>query len=188
MSLNSKEQLLKYKSPIFFETGTFLGGGTRAALETGFDKVITIELQEYLYIQCLQSLDEEIKSGKVEIHLGNSKDLISELINNVDERITFWLDAHIDGGNYIQGVTPNINPCPLYDELIAIKNHKRNDHIILIDDLRIIGSSDRNGYGWGTFTHLDTIKSLILNINPNYEFSFEDGVEQNDILVAKIPE
>lgn len=187
MSLKSNDQLLKYISPVFFETGTFLGGGVKAALESGFQKVITVELQEYLYSQCVTTLDEEIKQGRVEIHLGNSKELLPTLIKDVDERITFWLDAHIDGGNYVPGVTPNINPCPLYDELMSIKEHRRNDHIIMIDDLRIIGNSERNGYGWGSNTNLETIKSLILDINPDYEFTFEDGVEPNDILVAKIP-
>jgi len=195
MSFANDTKLQEYLSPVFFETGTFLGEGTKKALSSGFEKVITIELQEYLYNQCVngdlsgenKDLVEEIKSGRVDIHLGDSKDLMWRLIENIDERITFWLDAHIDGGNYIQEVTPDIPMCPLYEELRIIKKHKRNDHIILIDDIRIMGNFEKSGHGWGTYVSLDMIKDLIIDINPNYVFKFEDGVEPDDILVAYLP-
>lgn len=194
MSFKNEINLKKYLSKYFFETGTYLGGGTKTALKNGFEKVITIELQERLYNQCINGdpngngndLVNEIKSGQVEIYLGDTRDIMWNIIEKIDDRITFWLDSHIDGGNYIPNVTPNLPPCPLYDELMIIKKHKRNDHIILIDDLRIIGNKERSGYGWGSSTNLEIIKSLILDINPNYIFRYEDGVEPNDILVAFI--
>ncbi len=194
MGFKNQNQLEKYISPIFFETGTFLGGGTKCAIQSGFTKVITVELQEYLYEQCIkgdptgckEDLVEEIESGIVDIHLGDTREIMWELIENIEDRITFWLDAHIDGGNY-RSTTPNVAPCPLYDELDIIKKHKRKDHIILIDDLRIMGDKTKSGYGWGSGIDLESIKETILEINPQYVFRYEEGYTDNDILVAFVP-
>ena len=40
--------LLKYKNPIFFETGTYLGDSVDLALKVGFSKIISVEIEEYL--------------------------------------------------------------------------------------------------------------------------------------------
>jgi hypothetical protein len=196
MGFKNDIKLQQYISPIFFETGTFLGGGVRTALRNGFSKVITIELQQYLYDQCVngdptdrgEDLVKEIAEGKVDIHLGDTRTIMWDLIKDIDDRITFWLDAHVDGGNYRQGQTPNVKPCPLYDEIQIIKNHKRKDHIILIDDLRIMGNDYSSGYGWGYDTNINSIKKMISEINPDYKFRYEDGEIPNDILVAYIEE
>lgn len=194
MGFKNDSDIRQYVSPIFFETGTFLGGGAKVALKNGFNKVITCELQEYLYNQCVngdtsgngEDLVDEIREGKVSIYLGDTREIMWDLIKDIDDRITFWLDAHVDGGNYIEGLTPAVNPCPLYDEIQIIKKHKRKDHIILIDDLRIIGNNSSSGYGWGYGINIDDIKNMILDINPSYKFRYEDGHIENDILVAYI--
>jgi hypothetical protein len=194
MSFSKELDLAKYSSPVFFETGTFLGGGTKLALKCGFQKVITIELQEYLYNQCIngdtsgngEDLVKEISEGKVEIHLGDSRELMWKLIEPIQEKITFWLDSHIDGGNNRPGITPNVGACPLYEEIETIAKHPRKDHTIMIDDLRIIGSDHSSGYGWGYGVNIDDIKKRILQINPEYKFTYEDGVQHDDILVAYI--
>lgn len=196
MSFKNSDSLKKYLNPVFFETGTFLGGGTKAALESGFPKVITIEIQEHLYNQCIngdptgngEDLVKEIKDGKVSLHLGDSKNIMWNLISNVNDRMTFWLDAHIDGGNYVQGLTPNVQPCSIYEEIEIISKHPIKTHTILIDDLRIMAGSHSSGYGWGYGIDIDEIKKKILNINPKYVFSYEDGYQSKDILVAMVPD
>ena len=195
MGFRNELSLQNYVSPVFFETGTFLGGGTKLALRCGFKKVITIELQEYLYNQCVmgdpsgngEDLVSEISNGTVQIYLGDSRELMWNLIEPIEDRITFWLDSHIDGGNFKPGLTPDVPHCPILHELETISRHKRKDHIILIDDLRIMGNSHSSGYGWGYGIILEDIKNIILNINPLYLFKYEHGHEDNDILVAYIP-
>jgi hypothetical protein len=177
MSLkNSKEQLKKYLSDVFFETGTYLGHTSRSAVEVGFPRVITVELQKYLY----DSAIEQSKNYEIEFHLGDSPSVMRNVLPDVKGKITFWLDAHIDGGNK-NSSTPNIRECPLYEELDVIAALDRKDHTILIDDLRIIGK-----YGWGSSTILEVLKSKILQINPDYNFSTIDGEIENDVLVAQI--
>ena len=178
---NAKLQLIDYKSDIFFETGTYKGGTARMASDLGFEKVITVELQKYLYEEA-----KTLSNGydNIEFYLGDSPSIINNVLSHIDEskNITFWLDDHIDPGNYIQGETPEIRKCPLYNELECIKSLKRNDHIILVDDIRAF----RPDNGWGHDVVLSEIINKIKEINPNYTISFIDGEIENDILVAKI--
>jgi hypothetical protein len=174
---NASIQLKEYLTDIFFETGTYHGKTTRIAEELGFSRVITVELQEYLY----KIAKEKNKDcTKIEYFLGDSPKVMKEILPETEGQITFWLDAHIDGGN-ITSTTPKIRECPLYEELDVISTLKRKDHIILIDDLRIIGN-----YGWGSSTVLNVLKEKILDINENYTFSTIEGIQKDDILVAKI--
>lgn len=182
MSLkNPKSQLIDYMSDIFFETGTYKGGTARIASDLGFKKVITVELQKYLYEEA-KSLSS--KYDNIEFYLGDSPSVINNVLSDIDDSktITFWLDAHIDPGNYVKGETPEIRKCPLYDELECIKSLKRNDHTILVDDIRAF----RPDNGWGHDVILSDFINKIKDINPNYTISFIDGEVENDILVAKI--
>jgi hypothetical protein len=178
MSFQNNNQLSEYINDVFFETGTYLGHAARSAADLGFKKVITVELQERLY---LESKELSKDYPQIEFYLGDSPQVMKEILPTIDRRITFWLDAHIDGGNYVPGLTPEIRQCPLYEELDFLKTLSRNDHTIIIDDMRIIGV-----LGWGIGTYKDELIRKLKEINPDYEISFIDGCEPNDILVAKI--
>ena len=173
---NTPVQLPQFMSDVFFETGTYMGDACREAKLLGFPRVITVELQEYLYRQALNN-----SIPGIEFHLGDSPQVMRQILPDVEGKITFWLDAHIDGGNYVPGLTPNIRQCPLYEELECIKTLKRNDHIILIDDMRIIGT-----IGWGLGTVREELIKKLKGINPEYKIFYVDGAEPNDILVAML--
>jgi hypothetical protein len=177
--LNAKEQLKEFLTDTFFETGTYEGRTSRDAKDIGFKRVITTELQERLYQESIQMS----KGYDIEFHLGDSPELMRKILPTVEGKITFWLDAHIDGGNYIPGVTPDVRQCPLYEELEVLKTLDRKDHNILIDDMRIIGT-----IGWGVGTVKEILIQKILEINPSYQISFLEGEgnHPNDILVATI--
>ena len=177
--LDADSQLREFISDVFFETGTYLGHTARKAKGVGYKRVITVELQERLYKESIESS----KDYDIEFHLGDSPALMKELLPNVDGKITFWLDAHIDGGNYIPGVTPNVRQCPLYEELEIIKSLPRRDHNILIDDMRIIGK-----IGWGVGTVKEVLIEKIYEINPSYKIRYMigEGDIENDILVATL--
>jgi hypothetical protein len=171
-----KENVLsKYKNNYFFETGTYLGDSVELALKLGFDKVISIEIDADLQKTNFLKFEEEIKQNRVSLIVGDTLLVMEELVENLDKKTTFWLDAHVDLG--ISG----LKRCPLYDEIRMISKSQIKDHTILIDDLRCFG-----GGLWGEGIHLDEIKRLILEINEDYKFSLEDGHIPNDILVAYV--
>lgn len=175
------ETLENNMNQVFIETGTYKGETTSKAVDIGFNKVYTIELQDRLFEESKNNLKDKIEKGKIEIIKGDSSEVLPEILKKVDVSSTILLDAHIDGGNFINGITPNIKWCPLYNELKAIKEHHINTHTILVDDVRILGN-----IGWGKEVVLDEIINIIKDINPNYIISYDDGEVKNDVLVAKL--
>jgi predicted nucleic-acid-binding Zn-ribbon protein len=162
---------------IFIETGTFTGKGVDAAIDAGFKKIISIELSEYFFLNC----KKKFKNNKnVELYLGDSSKLLPNILDKINEPITFWLDGHWSGGNTACGD----KPVPLYDELMAIKSHPIKTHTILIDDIRLV-KSKANEFKDIEFD-FEGLKKIIKSINKNYEISFLNGRVDNDILVAKI--
>jgi hypothetical protein len=181
MSIERKTLENNKNNNIFIETGTYKGETTRAASDVGFKEVHTIELQDRLYEESRENLSDLIDINKVFLHKGDSRIILGEILSKINETTTILLDAHIDGGNYIPGVTPEIRKCPLYEELNCIKNHSIKNHTIIIDDVRILGK-----IGWGTEVLLDVIISMIMEINKDYKISFDNGEIENDVLIAKI--
>ena len=52
----------------------------------------------------------------------------------------------------------------------------------MIDDLRIFKHQSE----WGVGIYIEEIEQKLKNINPFYKFYYENGWEENDILIAKI--
>lgn len=100
-----------FKIPTFIETGTY-HGGTAGQMADHFDRVITIEAHKPYYEIAQKALG---KRKNVELLFGNSKDVLPDVLNNVAGPVLFWLDAHVEQKNVIDGVE-----CPLIDELDAI--------------------------------------------------------------------
>jgi hypothetical protein len=175
---NTEYQLKNYINDIFIETGTYYGETAKIATNLGFKKVITIELQDHLQ----KIAKEKCNNLKIDFHLGDSPIILSEILPKIDSKITFWLDAHMDGCNIIPNVTPDIRKCPLIEELSVIKNHHRNDHTIIIDDVRLFSV---NGC-WGENITISNIIETIKNINSNYKISYIDGYVSDDIIVAQL--
>ena len=167
----SKELFQKYSNPIFIETGTWHGDGVQQALDAGFTNVASFELSMELHQMCLKRFEDK---PNVILFQGDSADELPKFIKHITTPITFWLDGHFSGGDTAMGKQNT----PLLQELDAIKEHPIKTHTILIDDLR----------GWYKdtqgFDTLDLMKK-ILEINPSYVFTLEDGYVPKDILVAK---
>jgi len=167
----------KYLKRVFIETGTYRGDGVQSALDAGFKQIYSIELGIDLYIHCrfrFAAVDNIL------LFNGDSATLLSSLLTNIDESVTFWLDGHYSGGDTVLGSRNT----PLMQELEAIKNHKIKTHTIMIDDLRCWSKTD---HGFST----DDLVKIVLSINPEYNITFEDGNDRGtilhkDILVAWI--
>lgn len=164
----------KYINPVFIETGSYTGEGIREAVEANFNKIYSIELSDKYFNMCC----EKFKSNKnVHTIKGDSSIVLYDLIKDINENITFWLDGHCSEGDTAKGIYYT----PLIQELEQIKKHHINTHTIIIDDLRLWKEEDSK-IGFGT----NEIIKKIMEINDNYNLIYENGYVNNDILVAKV--
>lgn len=170
---------------IFIETGTGRSGsGIIAAIKAGFKKIISIEITPEFHENAKLKFKDYIESGQVILLLGDSSKLLPNILEEFkNQKLTFWLDAHIDGP-YLPEYKGQ--KCPLYDELNTIKELHRNDHIIMIDDRRIFKDNEtREGVnGWGNeVTETEALKR-IKDINPDYDIVYENGFVEDDVIIA----
>lgn len=167
--------LKKYVNPIFLETGTYLGDSVKLALNLGFEKVVSIEINEELQSKNELIFENEIKNNQVELYVGDTLIILGDLIKKIDKSTTFWLDAHYDFG------VCGVKKCPLYEELEFIGQSEIKTHTILIDDIRCFGHGN-----WGDGISVEKVIEKLKEINPDYKIVFEPGIVPNDILVAYI--
>ena len=161
------EQILKkYPNLVFVETGTNYGVATQYAINIGFKKIISIEIDLELYKYNIKKYKD---IHNVSLYLGNSSTMLYNLIKNISQPITFWLDAHKE-------IDDN---CPLFLELDQIKLHHIKTHTILIDDRRCFEKELKN------ITEQEIITKLF-KINRNYKIKYESSLFKDDIIVATI--
>ena len=170
----------KYPADTYIETG--LGqldgpGSIGKALNGAFNSLHSIEIAKPLYKKGLKTLKEEISSGRLHIHHGDSINILPLILKKISHPCVFFLDSH---GGYGGGSGVGEKPCPIMEELDIIAAHSIKDHIILIDDLRILNANAFNTNG----INEEKIRKKILSINSSYTFSYEDGHVPNDVLAA----
>jgi hypothetical protein len=160
----------------FIETGSMEGWTMNTALTYGFEVMHGIELMQKYYEFSINFLANH---PNVHFYLGESPDILPEIVKNLNEPATFWLDAHASGPDIPGG---KYGACPLVQELQAISLSPCKDHVIMIDDVRLFGS-----HGWD-FLEKQIVLNEIFKINPNYKIFYADGEEDgsfpNDILIA----
>lgn len=168
-----REVLKKYaKANVFIETGTHIGNTVQVALELGFKKIYSIELAKHHYENCVKKFK---RRPEVNLIYGASEYEIPKILSNLNEPAVFWLDGHYSEGDTALGEVA----VPLYLELEAIAKHHINNHIILVDDVRLMGTE------WKDIS-LDRVKELVLEVNPSYNITFEDGFHAGTRLVKDI--
>jgi hypothetical protein len=171
----TRELLEKYKSDYFIETGAHHGFAIQLALDAGISDIRSVEIDYDLYEECSAKFRDDTR---VTIWWGDSLDSMPEMLDDIADRITFWLDAH--GGN-----SPTVGPIevPLLRELELIRHHHRKDNIIMIDDVRLMGEGP-----WIDVTKIRVIDK-ILEINPSYLIVYEDSANyKGDVMIAYVPE
>ena len=171
-----------YKCNIYFETGLWDVSKEETslcqAMKLPFEKCCSVEIDDN-FIQIASSIfNEKIQMDKLNLYKGDSKNLkqyLEDLSPTDDSRILFFLDSHGER-------------CPLIEELDAIKELNRKDHIIMIDDIRIIRSCvwGDSRYNDKDFNFENVLKEKISSINPLYKFSYLNGVTENDVLISFI--
>lgn len=152
-------------NPVFVESGSYTGEGIQNALDAGFQRVISIEISQSLYRSCTLKFKN---NPKVELILGDSGLILKNILENIKDPITFWLDGHFSGGNTSMGESET----PIIKELQQIPIGSSN--IILIDDIDFINSFDISR---------DYLENMIQNIN-NYTISYTNGPKNSTIMVC----
>lgn len=172
MPINN-ENLIRFKTNnVFVETGSYWGNGIQHAIESGFDKIISLECNEIYYDHCVNKFSDQ---KNVKLYLGDSSVDLYDIIKDINEPITFWLDAHFMCNDPEQNLDnhPGRGKIPLIDELTQIKKHHLKNHTILIDDINELASLTPMGQFPPTGseeTQIDNLKKTILEINEDYQF------------------
>jgi hypothetical protein len=116
----------KFNIGQFVETGTYVGGGAAWAAKV-FPSVITIEIND-TYRQLAIKNCGHVPS--ITFLLGDSVEVLPQVVADIKGPTFFWIDAHAGGGNF--GAEEY---CPLLAELEIIASSPYQ-HYIFIDDAR----------------------------------------------------
>jgi hypothetical protein len=177
------DTLKDYVNPVFVETGTYKGEGVQYALDAGFEKIYSIEISQNLY---RESRDRFIDNLSVVLFCGDTRETLWPIIEPITDRITFFLDSHgLTWADDTEGLKGKLDEYPLMRELAIIAKHRRKDHTIIIDDMRILHKLCRD---------IDDIKAALLEINPDYTIELIEGLVEHakpkaeEILVARLGE
>ena len=166
-----------YKKRVFVETGTFGGDGIQKALDAGFTEIHSLDID----VGQIRNVRKRFKDNpNVHLYLKDSSYQLWEVIEKINEPVTFWLDAH----NGFPDPNSKQKNTPLIEELEQIKWHPIKNHTIMIDDLHCCGT-----LLFDFLTREDIVKK-VLEINPNYKISFvpggNDGEYPINVLVAEV--
>lgn len=133
-----RHYVTSHRTPVFIETGTFLGNMVQFIADTGV-QCHSIEIDEGLHARAKELLSSR---SNVRLILGDSAQELPKLIAKLNTPATFWLDGHYSG----QGTGRGEIDTPISAELEAILDHPVKTHVILIDDARCFdGQSDYPG-------------------------------------------
>ena len=150
----------RYKLQVLVETGTYAGDMVRKC-GSYFREIYTIELDSIL---AHEAENKFRKKKHIHVVLGDSGDKLPDLLKKIDEPVLFWLDGHFSGGVTAKGSTIT----PLAQELEAISSHRIKEHVILIDDARLLGKDD--------YPTENELTSMLYAINPNYTVNIKDDI------------
>ncbi len=155
----------RFGTRTFIETGTHVGETTEWMARTGID-VVGIELSHVLYERARARL---ARYRNVKLVLGDSSQVLPDVLSGVTNPACFWLDAHFSGEGTARGAVDS----PVMQELEAILGHQMRHHVILIDDARCFSGKD----GWPlleqilgrvrqTGSYLTEVSTDIIRITP----------------------
>jgi hypothetical protein len=156
-----KEYQQKYGYTTLVETGTYLGDMVEAQ-KTRFKKIISIELGVDLFEKAKERFNND---KNVLIVQGDSGKVLPIILKDINEPAIFWLDGHYSGGVTAKGD----KECPIFEELDAILNNKRFNHILLIDDARCF-------IGDGDYPSIKKLTEFIRSKNDKYQVEVKHDI------------
>ena len=122
----------------FVETGTCYGDMLEG-VKKHVQKAMSIEIDELLFYNAKKRF---INDNHVKIILGDSSNMLPEILSQIDKPTLFYLDAHYSG----KGTGRGKKETPLLTELRLLLNNDMQGNIILIDDARHLGKNNYPQY------------------------------------------
>lgn len=174
MSMHPERNLFKeFPNPYYVESGAYAGDSIQLAIDAGFIDIRAIEIDSDLVRQCRKRFVDQ----PVSVFEGDSSEILWDVIEDIEEPITFWLDAHTQ---YLEGEQEGEHPWPLFHELAQIIKHPIKTHTIMIDDILILT------HKWTTGWDYEEIKARLYLINPDYKLELFANPVKNNLLVAHV--
>ena len=117
------------KTNIYIETGTYYGLNLQEVMNE-YKQIFSIEIEK----KWVEYNEEKFENkNNIQIIEGDSSVKLPELCTQIEEGVTFFLDAHYSG----EGTGYKEKTSPIIKELESIFHRKNNKDIILINNLRI---------------------------------------------------
>lgn len=135
------------------ETGTYLGDMV-TAVKNNFSCVWSIEIEPALYEKARQKF---AGIRHITVLLGDSGEVLKDLVPQLDEGTLFWLDAHFSGGVTGRGALDS----PILQELVTIFDARLERMAILIDDARLF-------VGAGGYPTMQELRQLVSQHKPGW--------------------
>lgn len=156
-----REYQQKYKYSILVETGTYLGDMVEAQKRI-FKTVISIELGVDLFENAAIRFKND---NNVKLFQGDSGKVLPRILKDIDEPAIFWFDGHYSAGITAKGD----KECPIFEEIDAVLNSKRFNHILLIDDARCFN-------GKGDYPTTEKLTEYIRSKNEKYQVEVKNDI------------
>lgn len=154
----------------FVETGTYKGDTTLMAAQH-FEKVFTTEIFEPLHLETRKRAEDSGVSN-ITFLLGDSVDLLKEIVPQVLDGAVFFIDAHISGPDSGWNGAVRV---PLMEELSIILEHKLGPSLFIIDDVRFWDGKKNEAWDW---KHISTEK--VIELFEKYDYDVLAYYESND--------
>ena len=182
MSLPPNKNLLaEYPNRYFVETGSYRGDAIQLALEAGFTDIRSIDIDPENTKFCKYRFDLIPRIDQVmhpiKLYTGDSAFQLWDMIKDIPEPITFWLDSH---SQLFEDEPVLGEDFPLLWELLQITKHPVKTHAILIDDILMMTHPDVTGWC------RKDIEDKLLLINPAYKFQYVANPVKNNLLIATV--
>lgn len=166
---------------IFIETGSFKGDGIDLAVQAGYERIFSMDIDGANVAHCQERFGlipddkEPAKNSHISVICADSATGLLKMMKYVNEPAMIWLDAH---SQLFENEPHTENPFPLLLELTQLKKHPIKTHTILIDDILMLTHPDVTGW------NKDTIENALLMINPAYKLTYLSNPVVNNIIMA----